>query len=214
MEYKTFMKKTLLNTGKIFLALLLFSVPLSFVSKSFNEFLFGVFSRDVSKEINHKDEEIYPGKKIFFVRKFLDGDTIEIDYFGEKRKIRFIGINTPEIAHNAEEKDECGGREASLFLKKILFEKKVKLAVDPFSSNEDKYGRLLRYVFTPEGKNANLQMLSSGWARAYTYFPFSLKSKFVTTEEEAQVKNLGIWKKCSRIEKSKKLRSNTFILRS
>ena len=70
----------------------------------------------------------------------IDGDTFE--YYDETSEriliVRLLCVDTPE-------KDEEGYDEASNYLSSLIFNKQVIL--NSSITNEDKYGRLLRYVY-------------------------------------------------------------------
>jgi hypothetical protein len=72
-----------------------------------------------------------------------DGDTIQVAIRGREEDVRFIGIDTPEVYGGV----ECGGREASASMKRMLKPgDRVRLVRDRSQDNRDYYGRLLRYV--------------------------------------------------------------------
>ena len=93
------------------------------------------------------------------VTRVVDGDTIEVFENNQVSKIRLIGVNTPETLDPRKEV-ECFGLEASMFLKKELEGKKVKLEADKTQTDKDTYGRDIRYVFlnyTNINKKTNLK---------------------------------------------------------
>lgn len=88
------------------------------------------------------------------VTKYVDGDTIKVST-GET--VRFIGIDTPE-------RGQCGYKDATAALKKLVDGKPVELAGGA-RTDRDRYNRILRYV-SVDGKDVGLQMIRSGWAIA------------------------------------------------
>ena len=56
-------------------------------------------------------------------------------------------------------------------INEMIDNKVITLERDGISDNNDKYGRLLRYVYLNK-KDVNLQMLKSGYAKPYLYFDF------------------------------------------
>jgi endonuclease YncB( thermonuclease family) len=76
------------------------------------------------------------------VEKVFDGDTILLS---NGRKVRFLGINTPEVA-GRNKSAEAGGEQAKDWLKNKLEHRKVLLQGDV--EKQDNYQRTLAYVFT------------------------------------------------------------------
>jgi len=59
----------------------------------------------------------------------------------------------------------------------------------------DKYGRLLRYVYTGN-LFVNLEMVARGFANTYTYPPdVRYTEVFLEAERQARMNNLGLWEK-------------------
>jgi micrococcal nuclease len=76
-------------------------------------------------------------KNQFVVTKVVDGDTIRLS---NDQTIRYIGIDTPEMAGN-----ECFCQEAKKMNEQLVSGKKVRLI---YGKNEmDQYGRWLAFVF-------------------------------------------------------------------
>jgi micrococcal nuclease len=132
------------------------------------------------------DEEGY-----FKVSRIIDGDTIEL--FGGI-KVRYIGIDTPE-KDSKYTKYECYSNEATSENKKLLKEMKVKLVEG--NEGEDKYGRLLRYVYLEDGTFVNLKLIEGGFANVMSIPPnLKFKNEFEKAEKEAIKENKGMWKEC------------------
>jgi micrococcal nuclease len=89
---------------------------------------------------------------LYSVTKVVDGDTITVDLDGKATTLRLIGINTPETV-DPRKPVECFGKEASDKAKTLFSGKQVRLEADPTQGELDKYQRLLRYVFLPDGTN-------------------------------------------------------------
>lgn len=125
------------------------------------------------------------------VAMVVDGDTIEIE--GGAR-VRYIGVNTPETVHPTKPV-ECFGKEASDFNKRLLEGGYVRLVRD--ISDTDKYGRLLRYVYLPDGTFVNLKLVADGYAYADTYPPDVAHAKeFVAAQSAARAASIGLWGSC------------------
>ncbi len=78
------------------------------------------------------------------VSRVIDGDTIEIDIAGIKYKLRYIGIDTPEL-NDKQPEVYALAQEATRYNRKLVEGKTIRLEKD--ISETDKYGRLLRYVY-------------------------------------------------------------------
>ena len=92
------------------------------------------------------------------VRWVADGDTIVLT--GGER-VRYAGINAPEVAHDGEI-GEPYGEEARRFNQKLVLGRwlNLELAEEP----RDHYGRLLAYVFLEDGTFVNGELVQQGYA--------------------------------------------------
>lgn len=140
--------------------------------------------------------ENQPGQ--YKVVRFSDGDTISVDMNGKTETIRFIGVDTPET-HDPRKAVQCYGPAASAYTKNTLTAagSKVRLAGDSLSSNRDRYDRLLRYVYLPDGTLLNEKLIRDGYAFFYPYFPFTKSKDFEAAQKAAQNENKGLWGNCS-----------------
>lgn len=129
------------------------------------------------------------------VLQVYDGDTIAVDMEGVTEEVRLIGVDTPETK-DPRKPVQCYGPEASNFSHLSLDHTRVKLLADPQSTNRDRYNRLLRYVYLPDGSLYNKKLLQTGMARAYTGFLFSKSSEFVNAETLAKQNKTGLWASC------------------
>ncbi len=146
----------------------------------------------------HKPGDVY-------VLRVIDGDTIVLNT-GEK--VRYIGVNTPEISDN-KNKVECFAVDAYNANKSLVEGKIVRLEKD--ISNTDKYDRLLRYVYvadpsyvsTPGGQIKELfvndYLVKYGYAQVATYPPdVKFYKQLLNSQTEARSSLLGIWKTCKK----------------
>ena len=127
---------------------------------------------------------------------FVDGDTIAVQMNGKAEEVRFIGIDTPET-HKPNTPVQCYGPEASDFTKHAIGNQPVRLEADPLGDNRDRYGRLLRYIYLPDGTLLNEELIQKGYAFAYISFPFSKKAAFSADAQAAQTAKLGLWGTCT-----------------
>ncbi len=129
----------------------------------------------------------------FKVIKVVDGDTLDVEIDGKIERLRLIGIDTPETV-DPRKKVQCFGREASNKAKELLEGRFVSLESDGTQGERDKYKRLLRYVFLPDGANFNLFMIAEGFAHEYTYDqPYKYQAEFKDAERSARENNKGLW---------------------
>jgi len=141
---------------------------------------------------------------LYSLSKFSDGDTITVDMNGTQETIRFIGVDTPET-HDPRKPVQCYGPAASAFTKNTLTAagSKVRLSADSLSNNRDRYERLLRYVYLPDGTNLNLKLIREGYGFYYPYFPFSKSNEFAAAQKLAQSETRGLWGNCQPIPTDK-----------
>ena len=94
---------------------------------------------------------------LWTVTKVVDGDTIWVARDGISRKVRLIGIDTPESG-------QCGFTESTRNLRGIIGGQRVRLTAGA-QDDIDQYGRLLRYVDV-NGVDAGLRQIKKGQAVA------------------------------------------------
>jgi len=132
---------------------------------------------------------------MYRVAKFDDGDTIVVDMNGSQETVRFIGVDTPET-HKPNTPIQCYGPEAAIYTKRLIGSQSVRLQADPLDTNRDRYGRLLRYVYLPDGTLVEQKLISQGYGFAYTYFPFEKAGQFSAYEQAAKASGKGLWSAC------------------
>ena len=122
------------------------------------------------------------------VKWVIDGDTVVMD---DGQKIRYIGINAPELAsddHEAEPYGEASKR----FNARLVDRKKVRLEFD--KDRFDQYKRLLAYVFLKNGTFVNCEMLLNGDAYFLQHRPnLKYNSILLQAQRSAMAAKRGIW---------------------
>lgn len=114
----------------------------------------------------------------------VDGDTIDVEIGGQIFRVRYIGMNTPEVGQPCA--DEATAKNSEL-----LSGKMVTLVKDV--SETDRYGRLLRYVYVGD-IFVNAELVRQGYANAATYPPdVAYADLFVELEAEAWAAGRGCW---------------------
>ncbi|HEU5004798.1 MAG TPA: thermonuclease family protein [Candidatus Saccharimonadales bacterium] len=133
---------------------------------------------------------------LYTVTHYVDGDTIDVNMNGATETIRFIGVDTPET-HKPNTPVQCYGELAAANTKNVISKYgKVRLQADPLDTNRDRYGRLLRYVYLPDGTLMDEKIIQGGYGFAYTLFPFSKKAQFSADMQAAQAAKRGLWGAC------------------
>ena len=119
-----------------------------------------------------------------------DGDTIDVRVDGRVERVRYIGIDAPEVAHEGAGGAQ-GGEAAARVNRSLLRGGRITLELD--QERRDRYGRLLAYVWTG-GTMVNLEMVRLGYARALTIPPnVRYARRFQRAEAAAEQAQLGLW---------------------
>jgi micrococcal nuclease len=144
---------------------------------------------------------LYPA----MVTRVVDGDTIRVQVKnGPEGRVRLIGIDAPEV-HDSEklardvrqsgrsrEEIIVLGRRAWDFTKRHLAGKEVGLQYDV--QTRDQYGRVLAYVWLPDGTLFNMLMLKDGYAQILTVPPNVRYARlFLVCQREARQARRGLW---------------------
>ncbi|MDB5164188.1 MAG: hypothetical protein JWS12_806 [Candidatus Saccharibacteria bacterium] len=132
---------------------------------------------------------------LYQVTEFVDGDTIGVNMNGNGEKVRLIGVDTPET-HDPRKPVQCFGLAAASFTKQLIGKSAVRLEADPINTNRDRYNRLLRYVYLPDNRLVNAEIIKQGYGFAYLSFPFTKADEFRQYETNARSANLGLWHNC------------------
>lgn len=148
---------------------------------------------DVLKRGVNTAKQTQPG--LYTVEEVSDGDTIIVNMNGRREIIRMIGVDTPETVH-PDRPVECFGEAASEYSRKLLENKSVRLEADPLNTNRDRFDRLLRHVYLPDGGLASARIIEDGYGFSYTLFPFEKKEQFNFLEQKAKAAGKGLWAAC------------------
>jgi endonuclease YncB( thermonuclease family) len=154
----------------------------------------------------HGDWDTYH-QKTFKVVHVIDGDTIRVDQpDGDKKSttIRFWGIDTPELQHrDTDPPDQPFAREARDLARQLVDQRMVTLQLERHSLR-DRHGRLLAYIYLPDGRCLNEIMIEHGYARADQRYGHSQLNRYVELESTARRKRLGIWGQSTRSSSASK----------
>lgn len=130
------------------------------------------------------------------VTKVSDGDTMQLTTPEQtKLKVRLYGIDAPEtykISNRTGQVSKVGqlyGYESMKALESKIIGKQVKLDIIDI----DKYKRMVGMIWLND-RNINLEMVSEGYAEAYTeYLKAPYRSEFIEAEQKARSAKKGIW---------------------
>lgn len=140
--------------------------------------LFSLTLMTNSAEASKKKKKPQVQKFSGTVQKCHDGDTCRVIAGSKNLKIRFAGIDTPELSQKY-------GIEARDFTESKLKNKIVDLECEGTS-----YDRLTCTIFM-EGRNINREIVLNGWAFDSTKYS---KGMYAQDVQDAKDRKLGIWK--------------------
>lgn len=121
----------------------------------------------------------------YVVERVIDGDTVLLN---DSSRVRMLGINTPE-----------SGMWLYGDAKEFLEERVLNRTILLESSEKDRYGRRLGYLFA-RGQNINQEVLEKGFAHLYYYGEDEYYSEMKVAEGRARENGLGIWARSENYE--------------
>jgi micrococcal nuclease len=125
------------------------------------------------------------------VVRVVDGDTIHVRLGDRLEKVRYIGVDTPEI-HHPRRGEEPGGRAAHALNRRLVEGKRVRLELDV--QTRDRHGRLLAYVWVG-GTMVNAELVRLGYAQVMTVPPnVRHQALFVQLQRDAREAGRGLWR--------------------
>ena len=125
------------------------------------------------------------------VVRVVDGDTIRVRIADRIEKVRYIGINAPEL-HHPRRGAEPGGQDAATVNREIVSGRHVRLELDV--RERDRYGRLLAYVWIGDVM-VNAELVRRGYAQVMTIPPnVRYQSLFLSLERAAREAGRGLWR--------------------
>lgn len=152
---------------------------------------------------NARDNVIYgavsavANRVIVDLLEVIDGDTIDVHFHAagdnplgsQTARVRFIGVDAPEI-HHANPFEVAMGNISKSYVLALLENKKIELEFD--TEKSDSYGRLLAYVYA-DGVPVQEKMLSDGMASVLTSFEYRRKAQYLDLQEQAMKNQKGHW---------------------
>jgi endonuclease YncB( thermonuclease family) len=137
-------------------------------------------------------------RRVAQIVRVIDGDKVRARLAsGRQLTVRLLGIDTPETKRPGVAV-ECGGKQASAFMRRIAFDhgrgRQVTLVSDPSQGQADSYGRTLAFLDARGKGDLGRLMLRAGWASVYVFKqPFARLHRYQDAAERAST---GVWERC------------------
>jgi micrococcal nuclease len=113
----------------------------------------------------------------------VDGDTIDVRIDGREERVRYYGVDTTERGEDCF--SEATDRNEALAGERVL--------LLPDARERDRYGRLLRYMFTEDGRSIEAQLIAEGLGHAWRE-DGAYRDALVALEGEAEAAGVGcLW---------------------
>lgn len=129
-----------------------------------------------------------------------DGDTVKVEGVG---KVRLLGIDTPETETTDRDRfylDRFGIDEATLRTiarrakaRTMELSKGVMVRLESDGDGRDKYGRLLAYLYLPDGRMLNRLLIEEGLATVFRKGEYREKKAFEVVEKDTRDASRGMW---------------------
>ncbi len=171
----------------------------------------GAIGEISTENIEENDVAVNDGQEsntldeVKFVR-VVDGDTIIVtDSAGENKRVRMIGIDTPESVAQEEERNNKYGVMASDYIKELLSDVD-SLYLEYDIDSDDRYDRILAYVWLKdvddtfneeniENYMVNAIIIKNGYGVAKRYEPTVAHDEFLhDLMDKAAANDVGLWK--------------------
>ncbi len=150
----------------------------------------------VAQPVFAQSRQDLPAGDDAIVTRIVDGDTIEVRINDARFTVRYIGIDAPET--KGPPAQTCLSRQATTANKALVLGKTLRLERDV--SETDRYGRLLRYAYLPDGTLVNEKLVLDGFALIATYPPdVKYVDALAAAQQKARESNAGLWSKCPQL---------------
>lgn len=126
--------------------------------------------------------------------RVVDGDTVDNQIGEHQRRVRLLGIDTPE-------RDECGHDDATDHLDALLADAIITLSHDAAADQEDQYGRLLGYL-DADDHDVGLILINEGLAAAWWPRTAAAPERgpgYQLAQQHAQDAEVGSWGHCDQV---------------
>lgn len=133
------------------------------------------------------------------VERVVDGDTVLVEIDGRVERVRYVGIDAPELAPvDAGRTADCFGPEARERHAELVAGRQLRMTRD--HSDRDRFDRLLRHAWVEvdgEWVHVGELLVAAGAARARSYPPdTALDSRLAAAERRASDGGAGLWGAC------------------
>lgn len=130
----------------------------------------------------HFDEKV-------FVDYVIDGDTVVLE---DKRHIRLIGINTPELSHNDTPSESGAEIARDALIQMVRDQTFIYLLYG--KERFDRHGRTLAHLYLKNGTNVQAEILSLGLAMPLRIPPnLSKQDCYTSASQLAKMNKSGLW---------------------
>jgi len=124
------------------------------------------------------------------VSHVYDADTLTL---ADGRRVRLLGIDAPELGRRGE-KHEPFALEGRNYLRSLMEAAGHRVLVHQGKEKQDRHGRLLAYLFLPDGRNINRLLLEQGYVMQVFIAPDTEYANCLQSHEnQARQQRLGIW---------------------
>lgn len=124
------------------------------------------------------------------VRFVSDGDTVVLT---DQRRVRLIGINTPEMGHKGNPDQPLAIR-ARDRLRALLFTGNNLVKISLGKEKQDRHGRWLAHLYLPDGRHLAEQLIREGLGWMVAIAPNTILADCLKKAENAARKSrLGVW---------------------
>lgn len=124
------------------------------------------------------------------VKHVYDGDTLTLT---DGRKIRLIGINTPERGRDGAP-SEPFAEQAREMVRKLLIGKQARVGLRFDAQRRDRYDRVLAHVYTADGRSMQQALLEEGYGAVISVPPNLANHRcYGRAEQRARQRGLGVW---------------------
>jgi micrococcal nuclease len=127
--------------------------------------------------------------------RVVDGDTIRVRLDGIEEPVRYVGIDTPEPNPGSAATPEPFAIEATAANRRLL--EGARLVLERDVSDRDRFGRLLRHVWTRSADGwtlVNLVLVAEGYAQVSTFPPdVRYADVLLGAQRAAREAGRGLW---------------------